>query len=192
MLAFAFLRRGAVARLSGLAWPRPADGAPGSWIEAAPGSDAVRGCRAADLPYWIDEELWRVELAGSLSEREHLVIAERGRLVARVAAWDDACAAEFVEHCARRAADAAGLDAAGSLGELERAARAAADGPAALVADIVAYARDAGGGGPGAAVAGYIAAHALAGGDRHAPGYAERFAAERARQAAWLSERLAA
>ena len=42
----------------------------------------------------------------------------------------------------------------------------------------------------GAAVAARIAAHALAGGDELAPGYAEAYAEERGRQASWLRARL--
>lgn len=210
MQAYTFLRRGAVGRLTGVAWPLPRGGVPGDWLVAPPGSDAARGCRREDLPYWLDDELWEVELDGRLDERDHLVLAERGRLIGPVPAWNARTADAFTDDCARRVqahaaaelrslgrdAEARELEACGTHAALERTAgRIAARGGdgsllAGLAGDLVLYARDAGFGPTGAAVAGYLAAHALAGGDRAAAGYDERFAGERARQAAWLGARL--
>jgi hypothetical protein len=93
MIAFAFTRAGAVSPFTGLRWPTPADGSPGAWF---PGPHA---CRAAHLPVWIAAELWRIELEGVVGEFETRVFADRGRLRARIDAWDEAAAAEFAGDC---------------------------------------------------------------------------------------------
>ena len=71
-----------------------------------------------DLPYWLDDELWEVELDGEVVEDELKLVARRGRLVRAVEAWDDEARRSFAERCLRRvakhAADElrdAGLDA---------------------------------------------------------------------------------
>jgi hypothetical protein len=117
MKAFKFTCRGAVGAFSGVAWP-----APGEWLEA--GGDelcrsAVHACRVEDLPWWLDEELWEVELDGVGAAGRHKLSARRGRLVRRIEGWDADAAREFSEACAwrahRRALDAAEGDAAATL-----------------------------------------------------------------------------
>ena len=64
MRAYKFLRPGAVGPFSGHRWPVPAGGDPGAWVEAAGGPAlcrGVHGCRVADLPWWVQEELWEAE-----------------------------------------------------------------------------------------------------------------------------------
>lgn len=68
MNAYKFLQAGSVGRFSGRAWPRPH-----AWVSAESGIDL---CSSGDLSYWLDDELWRVELAG-VTEAEHLVVATR-------------------------------------------------------------------------------------------------------------------
>jgi hypothetical protein len=60
--AYAFLAQGAVAPLTGFAWPTPTDPKPGAWVDAdtAP-REALRGCIADHHPYWLDDELWNIE-----------------------------------------------------------------------------------------------------------------------------------
>ena len=211
MLAYAFLAKGAIEPLSGFAWPAPKAGEEGTWVsaDAAP-SEALRGYPAPDLPYWLDEELWRVELAGALTERDHLLIAERARLHVRIDAWTDALAWRFVAACARRVArrtaaalreagrtDAAErLDDARDLAELELAGSSAADQTspagtlAGYVADVCFYARDAGAGARAAGVAAKMSAYALADEDEDARAHDERLVEERAWQSTWLVDRL--
>ncbi len=114
---------------SGFAWPLPAAGKPGSWVESSgPVQECLSGvhaCRVHDLPHWIDDELWTIELAGGLVERPTLIVAPRGRLLDRVEGWSEGTAREFAEACAGRARDqavrrlrAAGLaEEAAELGE---------------------------------------------------------------------------
>lgn len=211
MVAYSFLAGGGVEPLSGFAWPLPEDGERGAWIDAesAP-SEALRGYPARDLPYWFDDELWMIELSGTVAERDHLLFGERARLLGRIDSWTDPLAWEFVIACARRVARraaaalredgradaAARLEAPRDLGELVEAAGSAADDPSAAgilvgyVFDVCFYAREAGVGARAAGVAAKMSAYALAGDLDDVPGYAERLAAERAWQADWLVERL--
>ena len=84
---------------------------------------------AVDLPRWIWEELWVVELAGDVERGPHKIRAPRGRIVGRVEGWTADTAARFAEACAWRARDRA-LAALERAGLEEAAARFA--GAAAL------------------------------------------------------------
>jgi hypothetical protein len=210
VLAYAFLAAGAVEPLSGFVWPTPTDGELGEWVDAdAAPFEALRGYSAEDLPYWLDDELWNVELAGTLAKRDHVLLPERARLVGRVDSWAEPLAWEFVTACAQRVAREAAaalrdgghgaateLEQAGDLVALERAAVAAANNPppagtlATYAADVCLYARDAGTGTRAAGVAAKVSTIALAG-DFDDPRGSERVKKERAWQAAWLADRLA-
>jgi hypothetical protein len=211
VIAYAFLAKGAVEPLSGFAWPTPKQGERGVWVDAEAAHDEVlRGYPAEDLPYWLDEELWNIELAGMRAERDHLLLAERARLLAWIDSWTDPLAWELVTACARRVAgqaaialrddgrgdEAARLERASDLGELERTASSAADNLGAAgrlagsVADVCFYARDARVGARAAGVAAKMSAYALAGEVKDERGFDERLTKERAWQAAWLVDRL--
>lgn len=111
MIAYKFLTEGAVGRFSEFRWPVPAGGSPGDWVAPDEKIEACRvgihACRLHDLPGWIDDELWQIELDGPIEEGASLVIASRGRLVARVETWTSALALEFAEACTLRARDQA-------------------------------------------------------------------------------------
>jgi hypothetical protein len=211
LLAYAFLAAGAVEPLSGFVWPTPRNDELGEWVDAdAAPFEALRGCSAEDLPYWLDDELWNVELAGALAKRDHVLLSERARLVGRIDSWAEPLAWEFVTACAQRVARAAAaalrdagraaateeLAQARDLAALERAAVAAGDNPppagtlAGCAADVCFYARDAGSGTRAAGIVAKMTALALAG-SLADPRGSERLKNERAWQAAWLAERLA-
>jgi hypothetical protein len=190
VIAFKFLARDAVSPFTGFRWPSP-----GEWV-SAPGDRAeawVRACRTVDLPHWLDEELWRIELGEPVRKREYQIAAPRARLVARVAGWQAPIAREYAQACALRARDLAlpHLDAAlraalAGATELDAVAAvaqnaASASRAAAFVADAVHSAQHV-----GAATTSYIAA-ALA---SSVGGGLAAFEAERAWQARWLAERL--
>ncbi len=165
MRAYKYLTAAGRGRFSDVAWPRPNDGRPGEWLEAAlPLGDCLGGihaCAPADLLDWIDDELWEIELGGEVVRGEGLLVAERGRLVRRVDLWNAASARAFTETCAWRAreqafaalrevgltAEAEALVVAAELSQLQRAAAAVGqgDGPgadvAALAADVVSLAQ---------------------------------------------------
>lgn len=104
MIAYKFLARGAVGPYSGFSWPTPTGSEPGKWIEAMPSlcASGIHALLPEDLPYWLHAELWRIELDGATRERRKLV-APRGRLLDRVAGWNEDVQREFGEWCAARA-----------------------------------------------------------------------------------------
>lgn len=109
MIAYKFLSPGAVAPFTARRWPLPESAGAGAWVEAPDDRShhGVHACRVADLAFWVDAELWRVELAGPVLEGQRQIIGKRGRLVERVTRWDEAMARSFAEACAWRARDRA-------------------------------------------------------------------------------------
>lgn len=211
MIAYKFLRTGRVGPFSRVAWPAPTGAEPGAWLQAVSRGRAcdgrVHACRAEDLTDWFATELWRVELDGAVAVDCGKLVADRGRLLARVAAWDADAAAAFAEVCALRARDSAlavlapPCPAATALAGCATAADLAAVRAPDLApreARAVGYVRD----GAGAALAAradpasapeqaavnaFIASHAAA----FAAGDAAAAPLERAALADWLVQRLA-
>jgi hypothetical protein len=206
VIAYKFLAHGRVAPFSGVTWPTDFE-----WLPASGGDRAcsprVHACRVEDLPEWMDHELWRVELDGDVRVDCGKLVADRGRLLELVHAWDLDVMAAYAEACALRARDAALTllpagaehDALASATTAEQLAEAAAElgdldpdaaravGYAGDTARHVLGARSDPATAPThAAVNGFIAAHAAA--------FAEDTLAavkrERAWQAAWLARRL--
>lgn len=201
-----FLGTGARGLLDGRTWPVPIGTTPAAWLE---GDERfpVRGYPLAELPHWLDDELWEVELDGTITPGDHSLTAARGRLIRRVGDWDASSAWAFVEEAvartrmlATRVLEAYGHSTqaaaivASSLDQLVAVCHAAAatlDGlPAELAAypaDCLRYADEAQSHGAAAAVAGYIAAHATG---RLADDYDVGAGGERAWQARWLATAL--
>jgi len=218
--AFKFLGAGAVGLHSGFAWPVPREEGPGPWVEAKGEllecGNGIHACRVGDLPYWIDDELWSIELAGDLVANPLGLVARRGRLVRRFEAWDPDAAAELARDCAERARGRA-LEVLASAGHAAPAARIGeADGDegslaaldaafaelpgfagrtAGYAADVARYATSAQvEGADWAACAAYADAYlagfvASAGAAPH-PDREAAYFATRAEQAAWLATRL--
>jgi RNA polymerase sigma-70 factor, ECF subfamily len=109
VIAYKFLAAGSIGPFSGFHWPTPRGGRPGDWVEAPAGDveRGVHGCRIEHLPYWFDEELWRLELDDPVVDRPLQVVSSRGRLVERVAGWDAEGQRRFAEASAWRARDVA-------------------------------------------------------------------------------------
>jgi hypothetical protein len=193
MLAWKFFSPGAVAPFTGVAWPRP-DGRSAGWVEAQskPGA-GVHACALEDLPYWIDQELWIVELEGPVTRARRQLVGARGRLIAPVQEWPSVQAGftgACIERTRRRVIDA--LLAAGREGdatlltapgdpEAERqiALSIAGSGPSFVgyVADVIRRR-------PYPGTCAYMAANAAA-----AIGNVRGHEQERAEQAAWFSAR---
>ena len=105
MIAYKFLARGAISPFSRAVWPTPSGSTPGAWVTTSPGFEPwIHGCRPADLPYWIDAELWRVELSDPVHPVRHEVQADRARLLERVEAWGPAAGRELTVQCVLRTA----------------------------------------------------------------------------------------
>jgi len=193
MLAWKFLAPGALAPFTGISWPVPGEG-DGGWVEArSKPARGVHACALEDLPYWIDQELWVVELEGEVTRARRQLIAGRGRLVARLDEWSSA-QAEFtgacIERTRRRVIDAllaAGRDGDAALlsaprdpeAERQTALSIAESGPTYVgyVADVIRRR-------PYPGTCAYMAANAAA-----AIGNVRGHDQERAEQAAWFSAR---
>ena len=171
--AFVFLGQGGVDTLTELRWPLPEDDRPGAWLE----DERIAACSADDLVWRLDDELWEVELAEPMAISPRRLHANRGRLVRRIGAWTPAVARGLTDACAKRVRERTAAELTRS--ELD-----------AFAADVVLYAGEARGDTDGAGVAAYIAAHALAGADKLAANYEQRFEEERRWQAEWLKEQL--
>jgi hypothetical protein len=155
MIAHTFTRPGALCPFTARTWP-----ANGRWLGAA------RATSLEHLPVWIAPELWRVELAGQVATPALQLLAERGRLVEQVDAWDRRTAEAFVTGCVGRT--------------IERVELRPDDATLALLA---ADARSCGA--PDANVCGWLAARAA-----FVFGGADGYHRERVLQSRWLVERL--
>jgi hypothetical protein len=167
MLAYKFLAGDCIGRFSGFRWE------PRSWVEVDGAVDVCRtgihACRADQLPFWLDDELWTIELK-DVVELHGVLVARRGRLDARVPAWDGEASREFALSCVERIREwAAGDAGATTLEEYREDAGAAAEAVSSA---------------ENAALVGFIAAQAA---EVAEPGCGQ---AERARQASWLRDRL--
>ena len=204
MIAYKFLSRGAVGPFTKFAWPTPAGAKPGPWVDAR-GShlgDGVHACSDRHLPYWLGDELWKIELAGDVREHATQVEAQRARLLARVERWNANLASSFSIWCAFRVRDLAvealaakGLDGAAarfeSCATLD-AVRSLSSSPevvaSPIAAELAAYFDDAAvfNARHDAPCTAFISAVAAV----CATGRQEAFDEERAVQARWLAERL--
>jgi hypothetical protein len=132
------------------------------------GANGVHACTVGQLPQWLGDELWRIELDGEVLEADAAVVASRGRLLGPVAAWDAEAQRAFAVDCR------------------DRARELTSGGP--VLAVIERFALDG-----RAAAAGYWAA-VLAGerlaGCRAGAAYDAAFERERVQQARWLAAAL--
>jgi Putative zinc-finger len=185
VIAYKFLAPDRTAPFAQVRWPEPGtDG--GGWIfaSAVVGAcrHAVHACRAKDLAYWLDQRLWRVELAGEVAESAAKVVAERGRLLAPVDGWPEAGPA-FVDNCAARFAELCDWAKENRDHRATRilkayAAELAEETDPASAAYTAAHA---------AAIVGWLPGEGLA---ARARGERNPFDAERRRQSRWLADRL--
>jgi hypothetical protein len=208
MTYWKFLRAGRTGVFTGFAWP-----APGRWVHSSPPAPCVNGvhaCRATDLPYWLAEELWTIELAGTVVTGEHKVTATSGRLLAQVETWPGlvhqlsrACLERTVHHACQDLRAAGLSEAADELfGHLDRpdqlgavagrCAQIATQSGRRRIATMCGYVEDAVEGltaYPVASLA-YIAARAAQ--HSRTACAVDPYTAEREWQAQWLHDRLEA
>jgi hypothetical protein len=199
MVAYKFLRSGRIGLFSRFCWPDP-----GVWVEAAGDVDTCRSgihaCRTEDLPWWLADELWEIELRDPARVDGHKLVATAGCLRSQVEGWTPTCAQEYAEMCAWRARDRAvqalrlaahtrGADELGrceTLDDVLAAARELAeDLPESRISLMIAgdgALRALTGAAPTSA---YIAAHAA----MRLEGPAD-YTAEREWQSQWLADRL--
>ena len=208
MAFWKFLLAGAVSPFTDYAWR------PGQWVSADESHECQVGfhaCRAGDLPYWLNAELWEFELAAPVVQAASKVVSTRASAVAKVREWDAETASELALACARRTAvhaagelrDAHLGDEARQLAEVtaaappgewlevtERCAVAASARGARQAGKLCGYVQDAveAVGIYPVASSAYIAARAA--NQRSSAGEPDPYLAERAWQADWLVRRL--
>ncbi len=165
MIAHKFLRTDGTSPFATYRWDLP-DLEPGRWVNAPvdPCRSGIHACRMADLPFWVDDTLYEVELDREIVAGRSKLVASRGRLLRRIEPWDEELRHAYMRMCADRARELAlsvtpPLEAWGAM------------------------AKPSVGHGPGAI--GFVAARIAE--EVSGP---EGYRAERARQAAWLAERL--
>lgn len=145
MIAYKFLAAGGRGPLSRVAWP-----AVGDWLVTDGPIVGKRGahvCTEDQLAHWLHDELWQVELAGPHLAGPDCLVAERARLVHRVAAWNADGAMRFaracLDHARALAADPALLaDAESVLGDGYPAVAAYTAAIATARDDEAVYARE--------------------------------------------------
>jgi hypothetical protein len=165
VIGYKFLRADGTAPFSGYRWELPG-GRPGAWVNATadPCRSGIHACRPAHLPYWTGQSLYEIELEGEIVESASKVVAVRGRLLRHIDAWEEEVRASYQRMCGERAHRLA-ASAAPTLADWDELVDSLASqgpGPAGFAAARIAEEID----GP------------------------DGFRAERAAQAAWLSERL--
>jgi hypothetical protein len=205
MRAYKFLDAYGLAPFTAVPWTV------GQWVEGAgvePCRVGVHGCVPADLSHWLAASLWEVELEGEIVATRHKVVGARGRLVrsmdgydaavrelAGIGAWrcrDRAVAvlgAEGGTELADRFAEATTLDELAALGG--NADESMFGGAAAALAADAAHFALHGLPAQSPFVAACSAGHVAGGPDGDQAAYDQGYAAERAFQSAWLTERLA-
>jgi hypothetical protein len=106
LIAYKFLAAGGTGRFTGFQWEA------GRWIDAEaadPCHAGIHACRVRDLPVWLDDELWEIELDGEVITGERKLVATRGRLTQRIEQWTPEAAREFGLFCARRTREGVGF-----------------------------------------------------------------------------------
>jgi hypothetical protein len=208
MAYWKFLLAGGVSPFTGHVWES------GQWVSASRSHECQEGfhaCRASDLPYWLNDELWEFELGTPVVQARSKVVSARARAVARVAEWDASTASELALACARRTAGHAADELTdGNLGdEARQLAEVTSGSPPAEwpdVADGCAAAASGHGARQASKLCGYVldAVEALAAypvattayiaaraaSQRSAASEPDPYQAERAWQADWLVRRL--
>lgn len=199
-----FLRRGRVSPFTGFRWPDV-----GQWVritDADPCRDGIHACRLEQLPYWPSDELWAVDLAGTVVEGEHKVSATEARLLGPVTGWAEAapdlasaCLERTVGHAAAelRAADleswAVMLESTPMAELPERAgdlARAAGATRRRQAETLCLYVADAAEGIPVYPVASIMYIAARAANQRRSGPDDDPYLTERRWQARWIADRL--
>ncbi len=105
MIAWKFLRKGAISPITRFAWPRSP--LPGPFVDAHAPIAACRAgfhaCRPRDLAYWVCDELWEIELEGDIVDVADGIVGQRARLLRCLDEWSTEGGTRFIEHCIGRA-----------------------------------------------------------------------------------------
>lgn len=103
---------------TGWRWPVPDGDRPGEWVVAdGPLGLCVNGIHSStvdQLPQWLGDEIWELELDGEVLRSEPALVARRARLIRQVNGWDSEARVAFCRDCAGRARDLAARHPAGA------------------------------------------------------------------------------
>jgi hypothetical protein len=161
----------------GWRWPLPEGGRPGEWVVAEGPlglcTNGIHSSTVDQLPQWLGDEIWELELDGEVLRTEPALVARRARAIQLVEAWDGQARVAFCQDCAGRAREVAARYPAGAellSGKIEPFTER---GMAAAVGYWTALLT-----GEGAT------------GCRSGPDYDRAFVQERAAQAGWLRREL--
>jgi len=104
MFAYRFLARGGLGAVNQFKWPLPEGSTPGAWVgpQADTTTLGVYAQRLSDLPYWVHDELYRVELRGTVHALSLGVLASEMRFVERVDGWNESLRRDFGKSCVER------------------------------------------------------------------------------------------
>jgi hypothetical protein len=162
---------------TGSPWPLPEGNRPGDWVLASgPLGLCTNGIHAStvdQLPQWLGDEIWEIELAGEVVRAEPALVARRARLLRQVDDWDEQARLAFCQDCAERARELAARYPAGSELLTGKIAPFTERGMVAAVGYWTA-----------------LLTGESATGRRSGADYDRAFAGERAAQAAWLRREL--
>ena len=96
---------------TGWRWPLPGDDEPGEWVQATGPlglcTNGVHASSTEQLPQWLGEEIWEIELGGEILREAPALIASRARLIRRIDAWDVEMRRRFAQACLERARELA-------------------------------------------------------------------------------------
>jgi hypothetical protein len=110
---------------TGTRWPVPVGDRRGDWVVASgPLGLCTNGIHAStvdQLPQWLGDDIWEIELDGEVLRTEPALVAGRARLVRRIDEWDERARLAFCQDCVRRAREiAAGYPAGAEItGKIE-------------------------------------------------------------------------
>ena len=102
MTHWKFLTAGGISPFAAFSWTQTA----GRWVETESAEGCrtgIHACRAEDLPYWLTDELWAIELETPIAAG-HKVVAKRARLGEQVRSWTPDVAHELALACIARIA----------------------------------------------------------------------------------------
>ena len=117
MKAYKFLLADQIAPFSGFHWPVA------EWVTADTESAChagIHACAIDDLPFWLLDELWEVELGEPVRRSRHKLVARSGQLVQRMDAWNGSAGEDFAAACLDRVRELAEQrpEASGHLSDL--------------------------------------------------------------------------
>ncbi len=123
MRAYVFLKSGAIDPFGKTSWITATNGEALRGPRTGNDRNQVRVCRVVDLPYWLNDELWQVELGEPITELACGISSKSARLVRQIPEWSPPRARTFAEeavwHSQRQILAASTADVAAHMRTLD-------------------------------------------------------------------------